>query len=60
VVHSQNTIGLPDRNIVRLIEQKLTERGYCKADSIAGVSSILIDASNRDNGKFRGVMIRPR
>ena len=60
MVHSQNTIGLTDRNIVRLFEQKLTEHGYRKADSVAGVSFILIDASNRDSGTFRGVMIRPR
>ena len=60
VVHSQNTIGLTDRNIVRLFEQKLTEHGYRKADSIAGVSFIFIDASNRENGTFRGVMMWPR
>jgi Domain of unknown function (DUF4136) len=52
-VHSQNTIGLTDRNIVRLIEQKLTERGYRKADSIAGADILVIYAYDVGQGTTR-------
>jgi|GEM_PF-6003899 hypothetical protein len=49
-VHSQNTIGLTDRNIVRLIEQKLTERGYRKVDSIAEAHIVAIYAYDVGQG----------
>jgi hypothetical protein len=49
-VHSQNTIGLTDRNIVRLIEQKLTERGYRKVDSTVGADIVAIYAYDVGQG----------
>jgi hypothetical protein len=52
-VHSQNTIGLTDRNIVRLIEQKLTERGYRKVDSTAEAHIVAIYSYNVGQGTTR-------
>jgi hypothetical protein len=49
-VHSQNTIGLTDKNIVRLIEQKLTERGYRKVDSTVGADIVAIYAYDVGQG----------
>ena len=52
-VQSQDTIGLTDRNIVRLIEQKLTEHGYRKVDSIAEAHIVAIYSYNVGSGHNR-------